>query len=144
MATNSSFESWRSPGHREKQFRITRRMQKFSIKKKIFCGKFILVEKKSSEFFGPKISGKSRKFSKSRFFGKIEKSEIFITGFQLKIFGFFDFRKFSRKNFWPKKNPRKNSDFIEFFLFVALYKSVSPYVQATSNSQNYYIRIKLS
>ena len=41
----------RSPGHREKQFRITRRMQKFSIKKKIFRGKFILVEKKSSKIF---------------------------------------------------------------------------------------------
>ena len=74
--TSSSFASLRPPVHREKQFRITWRMQKFSIKKKIFRGKF---------------------------------------SFLLKI-----------------------------FVFVVLYEIVSPYAQATSNSQNYYLLLNNS
>ena len=83
-------------------------------KTKIFRSKFILAEKFSSKIFGPKNVGKVENLENFHFLGKIERSEIFITGFQLKIFGFFDFPKFSRKIFSQNK-VRAEIFFIENF-----------------------------
>ena len=103
---NSSFATLRSPGHREKHFNITRRMPKFSIKTKIFRGKFILVEIYFSGWFSSKkskMTGKSifRENQKIRnFYNWIPIVKFRIFRFS-KIFEdfFFDQNKFSAENF---------------------------------------------
>ena len=74
-------DPWGWP-HREKQFRITRRIKKSKNINNLSEKKS--SEKSSAKFFGPIFFGKQSKMTKNRIFAKIEKFEIVITGFVLK------------------------------------------------------------
>ena len=96
-------------------------------------------------FFGRKIFENFRKSKNPKFYNvdPIIKFSDFSIFLKKRLFGYFRFfqKKISPKNiFRPKKNSSGKFLFLlKFFAFVALYEIVSPYAQATSKSQNYYL-----